>query len=49
MARWVGAHGQVNLAKKAKTCPQYDVTHSKPQTQNENKYFSSKVEDCPNP
>jgi len=27
MARWVGAQGQVNLAKKVKTCPHFDVTH----------------------
>jgi len=33
MARWVGAQGQVKLAKKAKTCPHCDVTYRKPQTQ----------------
>jgi len=32
MAHWVSAQGQVNLAKKAKTCPHYDITHRKPQT-----------------
>jgi len=25
---WISAQGQVNLAKKAKTCPRYDVTCS---------------------
>jgi len=39
MARWVGAQGRVNLAKKAKTCPHYDITHIKPQTQNKKKFF----------
>jgi len=34
MSHWVGAQGQVNLVKKAKTCLHYDVTHRKPQTQN---------------
>jgi len=34
MARWVGAQGQVNLAKTAKTCPLYDVNHRKPKTNN---------------
>jgi len=42
MARWVGAQGQVNLAKKAKTCLHYDVIHRKPQIQIE-------TEDLPNP
>ena len=36
MAHWVGAQGRVNLAKKAKTSPHYDVTPRK--IQNE-KYF----------
>jgi len=35
MAGWVGAQGKVNLAKKANTCPIYDVTHTKPQIQTE--------------
>jgi len=35
IARWVGAKGQVHLAKKAKTCLNCDVTHRKSQTQNE--------------
>ena len=34
MVCWVGTKGQVNLAKKAKTCLHNDVTHRKPQTQN---------------
>jgi len=29
MALWLGAPGQVNLAKKAKTCSHYDVTPRK--------------------
>jgi len=32
MARWFGSQGQINMAKKAKSCPDYDVTHKKPQT-----------------
>jgi len=35
MACWAGPQGQVKLAKKAKTCPHYDVTHRKTQNQNE--------------
>jgi len=31
MAYWVVAQGQVKSAKKAKTCPHYDVTHRKTQ------------------
>jgi len=26
MARWLGAQGEVNFAKKVKTCHHYDVT-----------------------
>jgi len=33
MARWAGAHGQVNSAKNAKTYPKYDVAHKKPKPQ----------------
>jgi len=36
MARWVGAQGQVNLAKKVKTFPHCDVTNKHIKTQNEN-------------
>jgi len=46
MAYWVGAKGQVHLAKMAKTCPHCDVTHSEPQTQNKIKY---KLEDLRTP
>jgi len=35
MARWVGAQGHVDLAKKAKTCPHCDVSHREPQIRNE--------------
>jgi len=45
MASWVGAQGQVNLAKKAKTSSRYDVTHRKAKTK---KKFKSKLEDFPN-
>jgi len=48
MAPWVGAQGQVNLAKKAKTCPDYGVTRRKPQTQIKKTLFKSKLEDLPN-
>ena len=34
ITRWVGTQGLVKLAKKAKTCPHYDVTHRQPQIQN---------------
>jgi len=37
MAHWVGAQGQVNSAKKAKTSTHYDVTLRRPQTQNKKK------------
>jgi len=30
MARWLGAQGQVNSAKNAKTYPNYDVIHKTP-------------------
>ena len=33
MCRGIGIHGQVKLAKKAKTCPHCDVTYRKPHTQ----------------
>jgi len=36
---------EVKLTKKAKTCPHYDNTHKKTQTQNEKKNFQSKLED----
>ena len=39
MACWVGAQGQVNLADTAKACPNYDITHRKPQSQNKKKIF----------
>jgi len=32
MARWVGAQGQVHLAKKEKTWPHCEVTHKKTKT-----------------
>jgi len=34
MACWVSTLGQVNSATRAKTCPHYDITQSKPHTQN---------------
>jgi len=40
MAHGLGAQGQVNLAKKSKGYPHYDVTHRKPRTQNEKIVFS---------
>jgi len=49
MARWIGAQGQVHLAKKAKTCPHCDVTHREPQIRNEKNFFQSDLEDFPNP
>ena len=50
MACWVGTQSQVKSAKKAKTCPDYDVTHRKPQTQNKknsngNKRLLKSIED----
>jgi len=39
LAPWVGAQGREKLAKKAKTCFDYDVTPRKTLTQNEN-WFS---------
>ena len=40
MAHWVCTQGQVNLATKVKTCPDYDVTQRKPDTQNKEFFFS---------
>jgi len=40
MAHWVGAKDQVHVAKKLKTCPNCDVTHREPQTQNEKNIFT---------
>jgi len=40
MAHWIGAQGQVKLAKNSKTFPHYDVTPRKSQTQNEKIFFS---------
>jgi len=37
MVCWDVVQGQVNLTKKTKTCPHYDVTHRKPQFQHEKK------------
>ena len=48
MTRWVGAQGQVNLAKKAKTFLHCDVTHIKHQTQNEKILFQSQLQDFSN-
>jgi len=39
MSHWVGAQGQVKLAKNAKTSPHFDVSRRKPQTQNEKMFF----------
>jgi len=41
MARWVGAQGQLKLAKSANTSD-YDVTHRQPQTQIKN-FFSMEI------
>jgi len=48
MACFVGAQGQVNLVKNAKSCPHYDITHRKPQTQHHKLFFYSKPEDLLN-
>jgi len=40
MARWVGAQGQVNTAKKAKTIPHCDVTHKKTIPQQNKLFFN---------
>jgi len=51
MVRWVGAQGQVNLAKKAKTCPHCDVRYPQ-ETPNPKwkKYFlKSELEELLNP
>jgi len=49
MACWVGAHGQVYLAKNAKTCPNCNVTHREPRTRNETFFLQSVLEDVPSP
>jgi len=45
MTLWFGAQDKTNLAKKAQTWPNCDVTHKK--TQNDN-FFKSKLENLPN-
>jgi len=45
MTNWVGAQGQVNLAKKAKTSPHCDITHRKP-TLKTKKNFHVKYKTC---
>jgi len=47
MACWVGPHGQVSSATRAKTCPHYDVTQRKPHTQNK-KIFPFELQDLLN-
>jgi len=39
MAQWVGAQGQVNLAKNVKTCPYCDVTSRNPKSKAKNFFF----------
>jgi len=40
MGQWIGAQGQVQVAKNLKTCPHCDVTSRKPQTENKKRFFS---------
>jgi len=47
MAGWVGVQSQVNLAKKAKTCPIMTVPTKK--TNPKRNFLNSKLEDLPNP
>jgi len=46
MIHWVGAQGQANLAKKAKTCSHYDITHRKLQSQNKKKFLNLNQKMC---
>jgi len=48
MSQWVGAQGQENSAKHAKTCPHCDGTPRKLQTQNGKHFFQSELEDLLN-
>jgi len=48
MAGWVGVQGQVNLGKKAKTCPDCDVTRKRYKTEMDN-FLKSKQEVFLNP
>ena len=45
---WVGAQGQVKLAKNVKTSSDYDVTHTKPKPESK-KFFFNLLKDLPNP
>jgi len=46
MAQWVGAQGQVNVAKNTFTC---GVPPRKPPTENENFFFRFWLQDLLNP
>jgi len=39
MAQWVVVQGQVKVAKKKQNYPHLQQTPSKPQTENENRFF----------
>ena len=42
MSQWVGAQGQVKVAKNTPTC---DVSPRKPPTENENIFFRFRLQD----
>ena len=39
MGQWVGAQGQVKVAKISQTCPHCDVTSRKRQSENKKRFF----------
>jgi len=49
MGQWVGAQGQVKVAKKCKNTPTCDVRPSERQTENEKRFFLCQLEDLLNP
>jgi len=49
LTHWIGAHGRVKLAKSCENTLTRDVHHREPETQNEKRFFQSKLEEIPKP
>jgi len=49
MVQWVGAQGQVKVAKKCKNTPTCDIPPSKRQTKNKKIFFRCQLDDLLNP
>jgi len=48
MARWVGAQGRINSAKKSLKHGPIMTSPTEPKTQNKKHFFPSQLEDLPN-